>query len=71
LGGIPVDTRRSFAALRASKASSTCRLRTTKAPARNMVLAVSPITRLQPLEMSMVAGSLTVEKLRSAAVRRA
>ena len=63
--------RRASSASLASKASSTLQLRTTRQQVRKMVMALSPMSRHQPREMSLLAGPFMVEKLRSAAVRRA
>ena len=49
----------------------TRRLRTTSKGARKKTSGAKPITRHQPLETSLVAGSFMVEFARSAALRRA
>ncbi len=46
-------------------------LRTTSRQPANSVIGVSPVRRHQPRLMSLLAGSLAVEKVRSAAERRA
>ena len=46
------------------------RLRAMKTVAVRRAMPVSPVMRHQPLVRSLVAGSLTVEKARSAAERR-
>src|SRR6266536_2854140 len=46
-------------------------LRTASRQAANSAIGVSPMSRHQPRLMSLLAGSLTVEKVRSAAERRA
>ena len=70
LGGSPAAARRACSAWRASKASRMRRLRTTRQQLTNKKMGASPITRHQPREMSLVAGSFMVELARSAAVRR-
>src|SRR5712691_12607228 len=71
LGGSPAAARWASRAWRASPASMMRWLRTMGRVAVNKVIAVRPIRRHQPREMSLLAGSLAVEKVRSAAVRRA
>ena len=69
--GSPAFTRRMSCAWRRSNASATARLRTTRAQARKRLMGASPITRHQPLPISIVAGSLIRAFARSAAERLA
>ena len=71
LGGSPFAARWTSQAWRASQASRMRWLRAMSRVAVNKVIAVRPIRRHQPREMSLLDGSLVVEKVRSAPVRRA
>src|ERR1700686_2540085 len=71
LGGRPGAGRCASRAWRAVQAAMIRWLRTMSRLAVNKVIAVRPMRRHQPWLMSLLAGSLAVEKVRSAAVRRA
>ena len=71
LGGRPAAARRALSAWRASQAVRIRWLRTTSRQASQSISGVRPISRVQPRAMLLLAGSLAVEKVRSAPVRRA
>jgi hypothetical protein len=71
LGGSPAAARWVSRAWRAVQAVMIRWLRTMSRVAVSKVVAVRPMRRHQPREMSLLAGSLAVEKVRSAALRRA
>src|SRR5450755_1067624 len=71
LGGSPAAIRWVLWFWRVIQAVMIRWLRTMSRLAVNRVIAVRPVRRHQPREMSLLAGSLAVEKVRSAAVRRA
>src|SRR6266545_395989 len=70
-GGRPAAARRVSWSWRVSNAVRMRWLRTASRQAANSAIGVSPMSRHQPRLMSLLAGSLTVEKVRSAAERRA
>ncbi len=61
-GPRPAAARRASSASLASKASRTRQLRTTRTQVKNMVMALSPRSRHQPREMSLLAGSFDGRK---------
>jgi len=71
LGGRPAAARRVSSAWRAFQAVRMRWLRTASRQVSQSVIGVRPVSRVQPWVMLLVAGSLTVEKVRSAPVRRA
>src|ERR1700689_5076695 len=71
LGGRPAAARRALSAWRVSQAVRMRWLRTASRQVSQSVTGVSPMSRVQPWAMLLVAGSLVVEKVRSAPVRRA
>jgi hypothetical protein len=71
LGAGPAAKRLASSPWRASKAPSTLRLRTARQQVMNTSIGARPVSRHQPREMSLLAGSFMVEYVRSAAVRRA
>ena len=70
-GGMPAAARRSFSACRWWWAVRMRWLRTARAQASQSMVGARPMSRHQPRAMLVVAGSLMVEKARSALVRRA
>jgi hypothetical protein len=71
LGGRPAVARRASSAWRAVQAIRMRWLRTASRQASQSVSGVRPVSRVQPRAMLLLAGSLAVEKVRSAPVRRA
>ena len=71
LGGSPAAARRALSSWRAVQAVRMRWLRTTSRQASQRVSGVRPMRRHQPRAMLLLAGSLAVEKVRSAPVRRA
>ena len=71
LGGRPAAARRVLSCWRWSHAIRMRWLRTAVRQASQSMSGARPISRLQPRAMLLLAGSLAVEKVRSAPVRRA
>src|SRR5580698_3765978 len=71
LGGRPAAARRALSAWRVSQVVRMRWLRTASRQASQSVIGVRPMSWVQPRAMLLLAGSLTVEKVRSAPVRRA
>src|ERR1035438_4209538 len=71
LGGRPAAARLLLSAWRMSQALRMRWLRTPRRQASHSASGVTPVRRHQPRAMLVVAGSLMVEKVRSALVRRA
>ena len=71
LGGRPAAARRALPAWRASQASRIRWLRTASRQASQSMIGARPVSLVQPRAMLLLAGSLAVEKVRSAPVRRA
>jgi hypothetical protein len=71
LGGRPAAARLSLSAWRVSQAVRMRWLRMACRQAIHRVSGASPVRRHQPRAMLLLAGSLMVEKVRSALVRRA
>jgi hypothetical protein len=70
-GGRPAAARRALPCWRASQAIRMRWLRMMSRQASQRVSGVRPMRRHQPRVMLLLAGSLAVEKVRSAPVRRA
>src|ERR1039457_7032865 len=70
-GGSPAAIRRLFSSWRALQAARMRWLRMASRQASHSASGVTPVRRHQPRAMLVVAGSLMVEKVRSALVRRA
>ena len=70
-GGSPAAARRALPAWRVCQAIRMRWLRTASRQASQSMSGVRPVSRHQPRAMLLLAGSLAVEKVRSAAVRRA